>query len=221
MQRSDESETAEPQKARLRCVREGRPRARTSVAVSERAQQKDWVNVSDDSLSYDPVTYQVQLPQALGRVGQIYDGVVCEVCAVGQTQLRQPREGVDAPMLESHICDGSTSCQIDAFDPVGGMYRNMRHTPIRDVLAVTQCKPAKLRTSNNRSRWQWLRWWLIVRALSSPAVHLRLVLCVRHRHLWWKFRNDPADDASEKVVSYFSAVAEVDLFQSLCLLYHL
>jgi hypothetical protein len=41
MQRSEVSETAEPQKARLRCVRLGRPRARTSVAVSERAQQKD------------------------------------------------------------------------------------------------------------------------------------------------------------------------------------
>lgn len=41
MQRRDVSETAEPQNARLRCVSEGRPRARTSVAVSERAQQKD------------------------------------------------------------------------------------------------------------------------------------------------------------------------------------
>ena len=35
------AETAEPQKARFKWVREGRPRARTSVAVSERAQQKD------------------------------------------------------------------------------------------------------------------------------------------------------------------------------------
>jgi hypothetical protein len=49
MQRREVSETAEPQKARLRCVREGRPRARTSVAVSERAQQKDCVDVSDSS----------------------------------------------------------------------------------------------------------------------------------------------------------------------------
>lgn len=47
MQRREVSETAEPQKARLRCVREGRPRARTSVAVSERAQQKDYQTVSD------------------------------------------------------------------------------------------------------------------------------------------------------------------------------
>jgi hypothetical protein len=46
MLRSDESETAEPQKARLRCVREGRPRARTSVAVSERAQQNDYYNTN-------------------------------------------------------------------------------------------------------------------------------------------------------------------------------
>jgi hypothetical protein len=46
MQRRDVSETAEPQKARLRCVRDGRPRARTSVAVSERAQQKDYRSIS-------------------------------------------------------------------------------------------------------------------------------------------------------------------------------
>jgi hypothetical protein len=39
------SETAEPQKARLRCWREGQPRARTSVAMSLRAQQKDWKRV--------------------------------------------------------------------------------------------------------------------------------------------------------------------------------
>ena len=49
MQRSEVSETAEPQKARLRCVRLGRPRARTSVAVSESAQQNDWIDVSDIS----------------------------------------------------------------------------------------------------------------------------------------------------------------------------
>jgi len=42
MARREESETAEPQKARLRRSRAGRPRERTSVAVSERAQQKDW-----------------------------------------------------------------------------------------------------------------------------------------------------------------------------------
>lgn len=41
MERRLESETALPQKERLRCVRFGQPRARTSVEVSERAQQKD------------------------------------------------------------------------------------------------------------------------------------------------------------------------------------
>lgn len=42
MERRELSETAEPQKARFRWVRLGQPRERTSVAVSERAQQKDW-----------------------------------------------------------------------------------------------------------------------------------------------------------------------------------
>lgn len=42
MLRSDESDTAEPQKESFRTVSWGQPRARTSVAVSERAQQKDW-----------------------------------------------------------------------------------------------------------------------------------------------------------------------------------
>lgn len=41
MERSDESDTADPQNARLRCVSDGQPRATTSVAVSESAQQKD------------------------------------------------------------------------------------------------------------------------------------------------------------------------------------
>lgn len=42
MLRSDESDTALPQKERFRCVRCGQPKARTSVAVSERAQQNDY-----------------------------------------------------------------------------------------------------------------------------------------------------------------------------------
>ena len=43
MDLSEESETAEPQKESLREASCGQPRERTSVAVSERAQQKDWV----------------------------------------------------------------------------------------------------------------------------------------------------------------------------------
>jgi hypothetical protein len=42
MERREESETAEPQKASLRDWSCGQPRERTSVAVSERAQQKDY-----------------------------------------------------------------------------------------------------------------------------------------------------------------------------------
>ena len=41
MLRREESETALPQKERFRWVSWGQPRARTSVAVSERAQQND------------------------------------------------------------------------------------------------------------------------------------------------------------------------------------
>lgn len=42
MERREESETAEPQKASLRDWSCGQPRERTSVAVSERAQQNDY-----------------------------------------------------------------------------------------------------------------------------------------------------------------------------------
>ena len=42
-ERREESETAEPQKERLSEVRRGQPREMTSVLVSERAQQKDWM----------------------------------------------------------------------------------------------------------------------------------------------------------------------------------
>ena len=41
MERRDWSDTALPQKERFKCVSEGQPRERTSVEVSERAQQKD------------------------------------------------------------------------------------------------------------------------------------------------------------------------------------
>lgn len=41
MLRKEGSETAEPQKERLRWVKFGQPKASTSVAVSERAQQND------------------------------------------------------------------------------------------------------------------------------------------------------------------------------------
>jgi hypothetical protein len=42
MDRREESETAEPQNDSLREERWGHPSERTSVAVSERAQQNDW-----------------------------------------------------------------------------------------------------------------------------------------------------------------------------------
>jgi hypothetical protein len=42
MERSEESDTALPQKESRREVRCGQPRERTSVAVSERAQQNDY-----------------------------------------------------------------------------------------------------------------------------------------------------------------------------------
>ena len=42
MERREESETADPQKESLRERRCGQPRERTSVAVSERAQQNDF-----------------------------------------------------------------------------------------------------------------------------------------------------------------------------------
>lgn len=59
MQRRLVSETAEPQKARLRWVREARPRARTSVAVSERAQQKDYIHhtsaINNQQSAFSPI----------------------------------------------------------------------------------------------------------------------------------------------------------------------
>ncbi len=47
MLRNDESDTALPQKERLSFLNCGQPSAKTSVAVSERAQQKDYNHVRD------------------------------------------------------------------------------------------------------------------------------------------------------------------------------
>lgn len=46
IERRERSETANPQNDKFRCVSCGQPRANTSVAVSERAQQKDYCIVS-------------------------------------------------------------------------------------------------------------------------------------------------------------------------------
>jgi len=48
MLRKDESETALPQKERLSFLNCGQPSAKTSVAVSDRAQQKDCGYVRED-----------------------------------------------------------------------------------------------------------------------------------------------------------------------------
>jgi hypothetical protein len=94
-------------------------------------------------------TYKVELLQTLGCIGQIHDCVVCQVCAICQTQLSQPREGIDAPVLEADVRDGGTACKVDAFDSVGGMDRDMCHTPVSNVFAVAQSQSSKLRATHD------------------------------------------------------------------------
>jgi hypothetical protein len=74
MLRSEGSETAEPQKDKFRCVRPGHPRARTSVAVSDKAQQNDWNGQSaatqrrgDCSPNPTPVTPSLRWSNKLSR----------------------------------------------------------------------------------------------------------------------------------------------------------
>lgn len=92
-----------------------------------------WQRVNYDLM----MTYQVQLFQPLGRVGEIHDSIVGQISAVCQAKLGQPREWIHTPMLETDICDGCTSRQINAFDTIRGMNSNVSHTPIGNVLAIT------------------------------------------------------------------------------------
>lgn len=77
----DESDTALPQKDRFSFRSWGQPRARTSVAVSERAQQNDCAWSISQYMQYYATKiigsiHQVKISKPLGRVRQIYDGVV-------------------------------------------------------------------------------------------------------------------------------------------------
>lgn len=86
MQRRLESDTADPQKARSRCVSCVSPRERTSVAVSDRAQQKDYLKVRVEvprEFSWKQ-TYQVQLSQSPSSVRNTHNGLVGQVCAIGK-----------------------------------------------------------------------------------------------------------------------------------------
>lgn len=79
---SDESDTALPQKDRFSIRSWGQPRARTSVAVSERAQQNDcawsiesvYANTMKQKLIGS--IHQVKISKPLGCVRQIHNGVV-------------------------------------------------------------------------------------------------------------------------------------------------
>ena len=80
--RSDGSDTADPQKARLRRVSCGRPSERTSVDVSERAQQKDWEMSAIDLIYHTVAAYQVQLPEAPCRLCETDDRIIAQISAV-------------------------------------------------------------------------------------------------------------------------------------------
>jgi len=120
MLRSEESETAEPQKESLREASWGHPRERTSVAVSESAQQKDYDFVSICPLLKqardkrgEGATYQIQLPQPLCSVRQVYNSIIRQIRAISQNQSFQLCELVDTPVLEAAICDRCAACKID------------------------------------------------------------------------------------------------------------
>ena len=102
MARREASLTAEPQKARLRCVRLGRPSARISVDVSERAQQKDCVDFSSLAFPCQLVsavhdsytigkkkkdgkeTYQIENPQPPRSADNPHNRLVSQVRTIGQ-----------------------------------------------------------------------------------------------------------------------------------------
>jgi hypothetical protein len=128
-------------------------------------------------------------------------------------------------VLEADVRDRRTSGEIDALDPIRGVYSNVRHTSVCDVLAVAEGETAKLGTSHNCTRWQ-RRWhWLTVCATftlrtCSTTVHLSLVLCMRQCHLGWQFGDYPSNNTRKQIVTDFPAVAEINLLQAFRFLYH-
>ena len=57
--------------------------------------------------------YQIQLPQSLGSIRQVHNSVVRQIRTIRQNQPLQLRELVDTPVLETAVCDCSTTRKID------------------------------------------------------------------------------------------------------------
>lgn len=201
MERSEESETAEPQKASLRERSWGQPRERTSVAVSERAQQKDWYTVSIIYFKRERrVSYQIQLLQPLRSIRQIHNSIIRQIRAIRQNELLQLRKFVDTPMLEATIRDRRAAREVHALKSLMSVDCKMGHRSISHVLAIAQCEPLEFRAANH-STDGWDRDILLL----VPCGILLLSCC-------W-FCDDPADDTSEEVVADFAAIRQIDFFE--------
>ena len=167
------------------------------------------------------MTYKIQFPQALGCIGQVYNRVIRQVRAVGQTQPRQPGERVHTPVLKPNIGNGRAPREIDTLNAIGSVHGNVRHTTVGNVFTVTQCQVAELGTPDDGTRRQRLRQGLRNGSvLAATAVDLRLVLGVCESHVRLEFGYNPADDASEQVVTNLSTIAEINFFEAFCLLHH-
>ena len=83
--------------------------------------------------------HQIKIPQPLRRVREINNRIIRQVSAISQTQFRESRELELAPMLEPLVRDSRTPCQINLLKSARSMICHMRHTPIRNMFAVTQC----------------------------------------------------------------------------------
>ena len=133
MERREESETAEPQKASLRERSWGQPRERTSVAVSERAQQKDWrrsvsiVAVKERNVYAGFRTHQIQLLQPFRSIRQIHNSIIRQIRAIRQNELLQLRKLVDTPMLEATISDCRAAREIHALKSLMSVNCKMGH----------------------------------------------------------------------------------------------
>lgn len=146
-------------------------------------------------------TYEIQLLQLLRRVRQIHDRVVGQVRAVRQDQALEPREAVDAPVLEARVGDGRAAGEVDALEAGVGVHGEMRHRFVGDVFAVAEREAAELRTADDGADGGGVGGG---RAFGGGAGVGRVGV-----------GDDPADDAGEEVVGDFAAVAEVDFLEAL------
>lgn len=119
------------------------------------------------------------------------------------------------------VRDRRAPCEVDRLDPAGRVRGNVRHAPVRNVLAVRQGQPLETGAADHGARRERRLRRLVVVLSPMPSSSVGRLLLLVMMGSWRDVWDDPADDAGEEVVAHLAAVAEIYLFETLGSIGHL